>query len=128
MNIITRLHESIESVCPIDGVSVGTERSVSIDFKPEATSDQRSAAQAVVGSFDWSESAQFHWEATRNIPAAAGLLQSADPVPQAVRVLFRATVDEINERLRGAGIKPVLEAQILARVQQYLAEGLSLPG
>lgn len=131
-NVTSRLDATIKAVCPIHGASVrfftNSGPVVRIDFRPEATDEQRTAAQAVVDSFDWSGSAQTAWEATRNIPAAGALLQSADPVPQAVRVLFRATVDELNNRLRGAGIEPVLEAQIFARVAQYLGEGLSLPG
>jgi hypothetical protein len=132
MNVVIRLDSAVRAVCPeIDGVSVGTPgdpATVRIDFRPAATDAERKAAESAVAAFDWSEAAQLRWEAARNVPAAAELLASADPVPQAVRVLMRAVVDEINVRLRSAGIEPVLESQILARVAQYLAEGLSLPG
>jgi hypothetical protein len=130
-DMVIRLHESIAAVCPIDGVSVGKPgdaSTVRIDFRQDATFEQRAAGEAVVKAFDWSDEAQAVWEATRNVPAAAKLLSSADPIPQAVRVICRAIVDEINVRLRSAGIEPVLESQILARVGQYLADGLSLPG
>lgn len=56
-----RLHQSVESVCPIDGIG-GTNQLPRIDFKPEATPEQRAAAQAVVDSFDWSDAAQTAWE------------------------------------------------------------------
>ena len=46
---------AIRSVCPIDGVSVGTwddKQTWRIDFKPEATTEERAAAQGVVDAFD----------------------------------------------------------------------------
>jgi hypothetical protein len=50
------LHDQIQAVCPIDGVSVGRENDKltwRIDFKPEATAPQRANAQAVVAAFDF---------------------------------------------------------------------------
>jgi hypothetical protein len=53
---VTRLNAAIAAVCPIDGVSVGTigdPATVRIDYRPEATTEQRAAAQAALAAFDW---------------------------------------------------------------------------
>ena len=45
----------IKAVCPIDGVSIGTwtdKMTWRIDFTPEATTEERAAAQGVVDAFD----------------------------------------------------------------------------
>ena len=45
----------IKAVCPIDGVSIGTwtdKMTWRIDFTPEATTEERAAAQSVVDAFD----------------------------------------------------------------------------
>ena len=52
---IVALDMRIKAVCPIQGVSVGTRDDKStwrIDFKPEATVQQRADAQAVVAAFN----------------------------------------------------------------------------
>lgn len=60
-----RLHALLAAVCPIDGVS-GSQGGVRIDFRPEATAQQRADAQAVLASFDWSPSAHAAWEEDRH--------------------------------------------------------------
>ena len=55
MEIAKQLHDQISSVCPIDGVSIGRKDDKltwRIDFKSEATQEQRNAARAVVDTFD----------------------------------------------------------------------------
>ncbi len=54
MNKTIQLHEAIEAVAPIDGISIGDWDDKStwrIDFKPEATNEQRVAAESVL--IDW---------------------------------------------------------------------------
>ena len=49
------IHKQVAAVAPISGVSIGRLDDKStwrIDFKPEATVQQRTDAQAVVGAFD----------------------------------------------------------------------------
>jgi hypothetical protein len=49
------LTEAIEIVCPIHGVAIGSRndrRTWRIDYKPEATEQQKAAAQAVLLAFD----------------------------------------------------------------------------
>lgn len=55
-NAITKLHNQIAAVCPIDGVSVGRKNDRAtwrIDFRPEATDAQRAAAEAIKAGFDF---------------------------------------------------------------------------
>jgi len=54
-NITEVLHRKIEAVAPVIGVAIGdlsNKPTWRIDFKPEATAQQRLDAQAVVGAFD----------------------------------------------------------------------------
>lgn len=58
--MIARLHEAIEAVCPIFGVS-GSQGNGRIDYKPEATAQQQSDAQTALAAFDWSQAAHDNW-------------------------------------------------------------------
>jgi len=49
--MLAQLDQAIKAVCPIDGISLG--ETVRIDFRDEATAEQRAAAQAVVDAWDW---------------------------------------------------------------------------
>lgn len=74
--MIARLDSQIRAVCPIDGVARLRDGTVRIDFRPEATDQQRAAAQAVVDSFDWSQAAQDAWEEDQH-PERKALRQAA---------------------------------------------------
>jgi hypothetical protein len=50
MNIFM-LHEKIAEVCPIDGVAKRHDGTYRIDYRAEATTEQREAAQAIVGAW-----------------------------------------------------------------------------
>lgn len=64
MTTAERLDALVRAACPaITGVSLSTPPR--IDFTPEATPQQRTAAQAVVDGFDWSDAAQTAWEEDR---------------------------------------------------------------
>ena len=55
MNLAANLDAAIKVVCPIYGVSIGREddrQTWRIDFKPEATLQQRTNAQAILDTFD----------------------------------------------------------------------------
>ena len=54
MDITLRLHNAVKAVCPaMDGVSLGeTKSDWRVSFLPEATAEQRAAAQAVIDTFD----------------------------------------------------------------------------
>ena len=54
MTIAQKLDIAIKAACPIHGVSIGRKddkQTWRIDFKDEATSEQRAAAQSVVDNF-----------------------------------------------------------------------------
>lgn len=54
-DIALALTEAIQKICPIDGVSLGDiadKQTWNIAFRPDATNEQKAAAQAVVDSFD----------------------------------------------------------------------------
>ena len=73
--MLNRLHTLIEAVCPIHGVA-GDQAGVRIDFRDEATAQQRADAQTVVSSFDWSDAAHQQWLADR-VPEKRDLLAAA---------------------------------------------------
>lgn len=55
MNITFKIDVAISAVAPIHGVSIGNvddKKTWRIDFKDEATPEQRAAAQAVIEAFD----------------------------------------------------------------------------
>lgn len=69
-----RLSEAVSALCPIYGLSVGRlgqSASVRVDFRPEATPEQRAAAQAAVDAFDWSPAAGDAWLDSQEADLAA---------------------------------------------------------
>ena len=52
---IAELHSAVAAICPIDGIA--SDRT--IGFKPEATPEQRQAAQAMVDANDWNAPTPF---------------------------------------------------------------------
>jgi hypothetical protein len=78
------LHDRLQLVCPIVGVSVGKladKATWRIDFAPEATAEQRTAAQAALQAFDPDAPAMpasvKMWQAKAAL-AAAGKLDAAN--------------------------------------------------
>ena len=98
-----RLDTAVRDVCPINGLSVSTpgdSSTVRIDFAPEATPEQRAAAQAVVDGFDWSDAAQAEWELSQTRTAALTTLPTrADPIGVQVRIVTDAMQTCTNDRL-----------------------------
>jgi len=83
---LLRLAEAVTAVCPNSGVGGVDETTININFLPEATPAQISAANAVVAAFDWSLDAQIAWEAAkagRDVPNAVKLIRNAldNPTP-----------------------------------------------
>jgi len=105
------LHEAVAAVCPIHSVRVGVIADKStwkIDFKQEATDEQRAAAQAVIDGYDTSDSADRVRQTSRNKKDALAKFSGDDDVSIAVRAGLSATggvlilndnvlVDKINE-------------------------------
>lgn len=106
---VARLHSLVAAVCPIDGVSfpgwnrVDAGVPVRIDFRPEATAQQRTAAQAVVDSFDRSEQAQQQWE--------------EDQKPER-KTLRQAAAQAVQDNQDFLAIGSPNNAQVLAQVRR----------
>lgn len=90
--IAEQLHNAIAAVCPIDGVSIGVTDDKStwrIDFKPEATSQQIAAAQAVIQSFVFTPPAP--------APDPLAALQQQVAAQQAVITQLLASIQAANQ-------------------------------
>lgn len=63
-----RLTAAISAVAPIDGIAILDmgQKIVRIDYKAEATHQQRTAAESALAAFDWSASADQAWEDAKN--------------------------------------------------------------
>lgn len=96
--MINRLHATIESVCPINGVSRD-----GITFAPEATEQQRAAAQAIFDAFDWSDVAHNQW------------LENQKPERRDLRQAAGQAIEEINAYL---AINSPSNAQVAAQVRR----------
>ena len=93
--MLTRLTEAISAVCPIHGVSGTT--NTRIDYRDEATTEQRTAAQAALAAFDWSQAAHNSWLLAKQRSAAvAALNASRDEAIMAARAVTLAALDEVN--------------------------------
>jgi len=53
MSKIAELDAQLQAICPMNGCVRFNDGTVRIDFKPEATEQQKAAAEAVVAVFDW---------------------------------------------------------------------------
>ena len=99
-----RLHDAIAGLAPIDGVSVNADHSVvRIDFKAEATQQQRDAATAAAIAFDWSDAAQLAWDDANQVEAGkdgidltADASSGSDAQTRVIRALAIVTMDELN--------------------------------
>lgn len=101
MNVAARLNAVCSAAAPVLGVSVGTlgeSSTVRIDFRPEATAEQRAAAQAVVNAFDWSPEAQAAWEADRQPERKALRMAAAQAIADNLAYLALATPTAVQVR------------------------------
>lgn len=124
-----RLDQAIRAAgIPIDGVS-GVQGNIRIDFKPEATAQQRTDAQAIVAAFDWSAGAQTTWDNLQARSRAKELLASAEAYEKLTRAVVLITLDEINN-LRSwiASFKTEVAASTnLANLQSRVAALPNMP-
>lgn len=87
--MLERLTEAVSAVCPINGISGTVERR--IDYRPEATAEQRAAAQSALAAFDWSQSAHDAW-----LLAKAKLTEKAEYDRRALTAITQIVVDKLN--------------------------------
>ena len=122
--MITRLHKTISTVCPIDGVSVivpGDLNTVRIDYSPSATTEQRAAAGAALTAFDWSPQADTAWGPRQAVFGGVGRIQgvgtSTDPIDHGVMLLIEAVCRLCNDQFEALGRgRPVSRAAIMADI------------
>jgi hypothetical protein len=101
MAVIERLHATIGAVAPIQGLAVLSTSPVNvrIDFAPEATAEQQTAAQAALAAFDWSPEADAAARLIEVRAAAEALVDGGDlnPLAMKARAALLLLVDELNE-------------------------------
>ena len=64
-SVAERLDAAVKAVCPIAGIAIGRmgePATVRVDFAAQATRAEKTAALAVVESFDWSDAAHTDYE------------------------------------------------------------------
>lgn len=106
--MLARLDEAIKAVCPIHGVA-GTQGNVRIDYKPEATAQQRTDAQAVLAAFDWSQAADDAWERGQE-PDLRDLLDQADAAIAAINT-YLTNADAATQTQVRAEVKAIDQRQ-----------------
>ena len=90
MSAIIRLQESIDAACP--GANVQLRAGVySLDFAGTETEQQRTAAQAALAAFDWSQAAHDAWEV-----AKAKLAERAEYDRRVLTAIVKIVVDKLN--------------------------------
>ena len=96
-----KLHNDVVAVCPLTGISLGDETDKStwrVNFKPEATDQQKADAQAVIDAFDiaaWEEAQASEAQRQAGVKASAYVTQWDD-------ALKRKTVTQIKALFDGA--------------------------
>lgn len=123
MTNIERLTEAVIAVCPIHGIQGGTQATATLDYKAEATTEQRAAAEAALTAFDWSDTAQAAWERQKRRDAAVALLNSSDPTMVAVRALATVVKRRVAALLIGLGQQPLTTPQLIEMWADCIADG-----
>lgn len=124
--MLARLTEAISAVCPIHGASKSG-ATVRIDYKPEATLDQQTAAQLVLQTFDWSQGAHDAWLREKKRDAAIAWINSDDHMAIAFRASLIRNMAEIRGIKQGAPKPPATWNALKAEVAQMIANGMGDP-
>jgi hypothetical protein len=112
---LRRLHARIEAVCPIEGTSVGNindKATWRIDFKPEATEQQRSNAQSIITT--WTNE---DFLGPRSERRAERYKIEADPILLAI-LGYRIELEDETDPVK----QDKLKAKIAKAKQDYLAK------
>ena len=123
MSHIVRLTEQVAAICPIHGISGGTQATAAIDYKAEATTEQRAAAEAALAAFDWSDAAQSAWERQKRRDAAVSLLNSSDPTMVALRGFVTVLIRRFRVLLTAFGLPTLTTAQLIETWVDVIADG-----
>lgn len=123
MESVERLHELVSAVCPIRGVKIAADGTVSINFDNSATVEERAAGQSVADSFDTSPSAHATWERQKRRDAAVALLNSSEPTMIAVRALATVVKRRVSTLLVALGKTPLTTTQLVGLWADCIADG-----
>ena len=119
--------EAISTVAPIDGGSIKTSvdpPAVRIDFKVEATDQQKRAAQQVVDRFDWSDAAHEAWLNLKAREAAKAKLADKDADCKLLRAAIVAVFRILKSQQPGnALVKMPTRAEIEAAIKREIDSG-----
>lgn len=123
-----RLHQAIEAVCPIVGVSITADNVGTIDYDPSATAAQVAAAKSALAAFDWSDTAYSAWltqqqrqQATGNVGTATAGLDTPEYV--VMRAIVELLVDQLN--VLRAAVSPPLAAITYAQAKTAIANKIN---
>lgn len=111
--MLTRLHQTLAAVAPIVGVS-GVQGNIRIDFAESATQPQRTAAQAALAAFDWSQAAHDAWLVSQARINAKTWALGPELEARALKALALLVLDEINI------VRTNPSAVLAARTEQQL--------
>lgn len=111
-----RLTQAVSAFAPVVGVSIADRAAgdARIDFAPEATDDQRAAAQAALDAFDWSDEALAAWRTARQVQAGIALYNSNEAIPLAVRAWLELFGEWINRHHAELGHPPRSRDEVVA--------------
>ncbi len=123
MSHIERLTATIAAVCPIHGIQGGTQATAAPDYKAEATTEQRAAAETALAAFDWSDAAQAAWERCKRREAAVALLNSSDPTMVALRGFVTVLIRRFRVLLTALGLPTLTTAQLIETWADVIADG-----
>lgn len=122
--MLADLHSTISAVAPITGVEQHTDGTYGIQFMPEATEQQRSAAMAIASS--WQEPAErrlvYSLDFLDRFPESTQLAVVAAAQQSPVirlwydRLIANGSVDLDSPRLR-AGLQTMLAAGLLTQAE-----------
>lgn len=94
---LSHLHEVIQSVCPIEGLTETANGSISVDFSAEATDEQKGAAQEQLLQFDWSDGAHSIWLTSLTKVAAKSRVDTPqEPIDLATTALGSVILPFLN--------------------------------
>ena len=113
--MIAKLDAAIKAVCPIHGVSIGRvndKQTWRIDFRDEATAQERDAARAALDAFDV--------QAADAPPTASELIDQCFPQSGTARVLFEALFELANDVRVLKGQSQITRAQLKNWLQSKL--------
>lgn len=125
--MLERLTEVIQTVAPIHGVSGSQVQGIRIDFKDEATQQQRDNAATVLASFDWSVETHIMWLLLKDRNLASTIFDvDTSSIAKAIRAFALITLDEVNA-LRNMWTAFKAEVDAAASLADLKARVASLP-